>query len=146
MKKRLILLAAVLTVLCLLSGCKVSGNPLPEGMEEELRGYLEGFSHLSVRELSGREVVREAAGREAEVVLDPTLLLPAAEWSALAAERTVRGEYILCYGIARSEALEPYIRRLAEETGLGVEEVAAAELAAAPPDSLQQENDDGLTL
>ena len=93
---------------------------LPEGMEEELRGYLEGFSHLSVRELSGREVVREAAGREAEVVLDPTLLLPAAEWSALAAERTVRGEYILCYGIARSEALEPYIRRLAEETGLPV--------------------------
>lgn len=35
MKKRLILLAAALGVLLLLSGCKVSGNPLPEGMEEE---------------------------------------------------------------------------------------------------------------
>lgn len=94
---------------------------LPEGMEEELKGYLAGFSHLSVRELSGREIVREAAGREAAVVLDPTLLLTAAEWSALAAERVVRGgNYILCYCISRSGALEPYIRRLAEETGLPV--------------------------
>ena len=30
---------------------------LPEGMEEELKGYLEGFSHLSVREVSGREMI-----------------------------------------------------------------------------------------
>ena len=93
---------------------------LPEGMEEELKGYLEGFSHLSVREARGREILREAAGRTAEVVLDPTLLLTAEEWSALAAERTVRGEYILCYCISRSGALEPYLRRLAEETGLPV--------------------------
>ena len=89
---------------------------LPEGMEEELSGYLAGFSHLSVRESSGRDIVREAAGREAEVVLDPTLLPSAAEWSALAAERTVEGDYILCYCISRSGALDPYIRRLAEET------------------------------
>lgn len=93
---------------------------LPEGMEEELKGYLCAFSHLSVREASGRDIVREAAGREAEVVLDPTLLLTAENWSALAAERVVRGEYILCYCIARSGALEPYICRLAEETGLPV--------------------------
>ena len=93
---------------------------LPEGMEGELKGYLAGFSHLSVREASGRDIVREAAGREAEVVLDPTLLLTAAEWSALAAERVVRGEYILCDCISRSGALEPELRRLAEETGLPV--------------------------
>lgn len=93
---------------------------LPEGMEEELKGYLAGFSHLSVREASGRDIIRQASGREAEVVLDPTLLLTAEEWSALAAERTVPGEYILCYCISRSEALEPYLRRLAEETGLPV--------------------------
>lgn len=35
MKKRLSFLTAALAVLVLLSGCKVSGNPLPEGMEEE---------------------------------------------------------------------------------------------------------------
>ena len=35
MRKKLTLLLAVLGLLFLLSGCKVSGNPLPEGMEEE---------------------------------------------------------------------------------------------------------------
>lgn len=35
MKKRLLLLPAALACFLLLSGCKVSGNPLPEGMEEE---------------------------------------------------------------------------------------------------------------
>ena len=35
MKKRLCLFAAALAALFLLSGCKVSGNPLPEGMDED---------------------------------------------------------------------------------------------------------------
>ena len=41
---------------------------------------------------------------------------------------------------------EPALSELSEETGLAPEEIAAAELAAAPPESLQQENADGLTL
>ncbi|USF27753.1 hypothetical protein N510_002710 [Firmicutes bacterium ASF500] len=35
MRKKIALTLAVLGVLVLLAGCKVSGNPLPEGMEEE---------------------------------------------------------------------------------------------------------------
>lgn len=35
MRKRSLLLPLVLALLLALSGCKVSGNPLPEGMEEE---------------------------------------------------------------------------------------------------------------
>ncbi|WP_160638225.1 DUF3887 domain-containing protein [Pseudoflavonifractor sp. 60] len=34
MRKKLLLLS-ILAALCLLAGCKVSGNPLPEGMEKE---------------------------------------------------------------------------------------------------------------
>ena len=41
---------------------------------------------------------------------------------------------------------EPALSELSEATGLTPEEIAVAELAAAPPDSLQQENSDGLTL
>ncbi|MDE6880659.1 MAG: sigma-70 family RNA polymerase sigma factor [Oscillospiraceae bacterium] len=41
---------------------------------------------------------------------------------------------------------EPVLSELSEATGLTPEEIAAAELAATPPDSLQQENADGLTL
>ena len=45
-------------------------------------------------------------------------------------------------GLGRELALS----ELSEATGLTPEEIAAAELAAAPPDSLNQENADGLTL
>jgi len=41
---------------------------------------------------------------------------------------------------------EPALSELSEATGLSPDEIAAAELASAPPDSLQQENADGLTL
>ena len=112
---------------------------LPEGMEEELKGYLSAFSHLSVREVSGRDIVRDASGREAAVVLDPTLLLTAEDWAALAAERTVRGEYILCYCISRSAPLEPYIRRLAEETGLPVLQLCGTRRKVHPKAKLIQD-------
>ena len=52
MKKRLFLLFAIAAGLVLLAGCKVSGNPLPEGMEEET--VLE----------QGREVVAMLNGGE----------------------------------------------------------------------------------
>lgn len=41
---------------------------------------------------------------------------------------------------------EPALSELSEATGFSPEEIAVAELAVAAPDSLQQENADGLTL
>lgn len=99
------------------------GTPrIPEGMEQELKDYLEGFSHLSVREVQGQRIVKDVAGKEAPVVLDPTLLLNREQWGAMA--RTPAdcppGGYILCYCINKPGALAPYINALAERTGLPV--------------------------
>ena len=52
MKKRLLLLPAALACFLLLSGCKVSGNPLPEGMEEQgessvLRQQIDTNHHVN---------------------------------------------------------------------------------------------------
>ena len=95
---------------------------IPDGMEAELRGYLEGFSHLSAREEQGARILRQLTGREdVPVVLDPTLLLDREDWARMAAEPPCAGRgYILCYCISGPGPLEPYIRRLAEETGLPV--------------------------
>lgn len=94
---------------------------IPDGMEEELKGYLADFSHLSVRESQGQAIVREITGQEAAVVLDPTLLPDPQDWAGMAAEHPYTGkDYILCYCISAPGPLEPYIRRLAEETGLPV--------------------------
>lgn len=69
---------------------------------------------------------------------------------AIKVGRSIREQGLIVYN-ARERlqsrlGREPVLSELAEEAGLSVEEVAAAELAAAPPDSLQQENADGLTL
>jgi len=93
---------------------------IPEGMEEELRGYLKRFSHISVRERQGQAIVRDITGQEVPVVLDPTLLLTREQWSAMAAPPDLSGGYILCYCISRPGALVPYIHQLAERTGLPV--------------------------
>ena len=45
---------------------------LPEDKAEELRRFLTPFSALSVREKRGQVLLREAAGRDARVVLAPT--------------------------------------------------------------------------
>lgn len=102
---------------------------IPEGMEDELRGYLAAFSHLSVRERQGQRIVEEISGRHVPVVLDPTLLLTRDQWAEMAntpggypAEncKNTPGGYILCYCISRPGALAPYIQNLAEKTGLPV--------------------------
>ena len=95
---------------------------IPEEMVAELKGYLGSFSHLSARETQGSQILREVTGEEFPVVLDPTLLLTAEQWGAMA--ETPKGYptdgYILCYCINKPGALAPYIRQLAEKTGLPV--------------------------
>ena len=93
---------------------------VPDGMEEELREYLAGFSHLSVRERQGEAIVEQITGRRVPVVLDPTLLLRQSDWGAIARSPAGGGGYILCYCISSPGALAPYIRQLAKTTGLPV--------------------------
>ena len=95
---------------------------IPEEMEEELRNYLAAFTHISAREKQGQTIIHDVAGQDVPVVLDPTLLLDREQWSAMANTPAdyPAGGYILCYCISKPGALLPYIRRLAEETGLPV--------------------------
>lgn len=65
-------------------------------------------------------------------------------------ERSMRERSIAVYGVReklRAElGREAALSELSEATGLAPEELAELELAAAPPESLQQELADGLTL
>lgn len=68
------------------------------------------FDKLSVREDRGAEIILECSGREAEVVCDPTLVLPRWAWAELADDRlTPENPYVLAYLLggpsAESEAV-----------------------------------------
>lgn len=111
MRKKFVLLLAVLTALCLLSGCKVSGNPLPEGMEEET--MLE----------QGREVVALLNGGEYQAVYD-ALREDAKETSSPEAIQSYMAERLDKAGAYQSEdeamATGQKIKDTGEEYGTAV--------------------------
>ena len=78
-----------------------SVDNIPEKYEELYRKNLSRYSAISVREKNGSVLVRKLLGREAPVVLDPTLLLPKEAWNKLSEKahwkKKMPSKFILCY-------------------------------------------------
>lgn len=77
---------------------------------------LQGFDRLSCREEEGCNIIKELTGREAQLVLDPTLLLTAEEWRRIARkpEYDLPENYVLVYVFSDIHKFMPYISELAE--------------------------------
>lgn len=71
----------------------------PEQDIELHRRGLQGFSRLSCREEEMRPLIRALTGQEAELVLDPTLLLSPEQWREVAQKPKypVPERYVVCY-------------------------------------------------
>ncbi len=84
-------------------------------------GELRRFAALSVRERAGQILAEEVIGWPVPIVVDPSMLLDADEWSSLEQEYPmVRGEYIFYYTARHSSSLFSYCRALSERTGLRI--------------------------
>lgn len=72
---------------------------------EQFTKYLSEMSAISVRELSGKRIVEELTSKTATVVLDPTMLLNAAQWSAMERKPgwTIGRNYILTYYLGETQ-------------------------------------------
>ena len=62
---------------------------------------LSGFEHLSVREERGAELINELTGKEATVLLDPTMLVDTSEWQKILRKPSQYADenYILVYAL-----------------------------------------------
>ena len=83
----------------------------------DYRNLLADFNSISVREKSGVEIVKSESGRDAQVTLDPTLLLNKEEWMSAVGKRPLKEKYIFVYYIRESKDLLDYAKKLSEETG-----------------------------
>lgn len=101
-------------------------SELPEDKLAQLRRCLAPYSALSVREKRGQALLEQAAGQQARVVLDPTLLLTGADWGALAAPPKEPGQYILCYFVSDPGEAAPYAQALSQRTGWPILQLAGA--------------------
>ena len=73
-------------------------SPLTDAQMRRLARYMQGYPLISVREESGARLIKEASGRDAVVICDPTLVLDASEWRSLSDSRlTPNDEYVFAY-------------------------------------------------
>lgn len=89
---------------------------LPEQFTEQYKKWISDFSDISVREKSAVDIVRELTGREAEYVVDPTLLLEKFDWLKLADESKVPEEsFVLMYLMSEDRELMRFAKKLARK-------------------------------
>lgn len=73
---------------------------LPDEWVEWFQKNLSSFPMISVREESGAKIVKELTGRDAEVVIDPTMMLSKNDWLELAkapSKIDIKTPYLLTY-------------------------------------------------
>lgn len=93
-----------------------------EDIEAHRRG-LTGMRALSCREQEGCELIRELTGRDAQKVLDPTLLLTANEWSEIEKKPSFKlpDKYLLQFFLGDVTAeYRAEINRIAAARGLQI--------------------------
>lgn len=94
----------------------IGTNEIPNDLQHLYEELLGRYSKIAVREQSGVEIIRNITGKEATVVLDPTLLLNYKQWNEIAiAKRKFKNKYILCYFLNYSFNAFPYVDELARE-------------------------------
>lgn len=86
-----------------------------------LKESLKDFKYLSVREQRGAEIIKEITGIDAQVVLDPTLLIEKEEWRKVERKPEIipdRG-YILTYFLGNNEVRKK-IEKIAQDNNLDI--------------------------
>lgn len=59
--------------------------------------YLKGFDRISIREKTGKNIVQQLIGKEAEVHIDPTLLIDSQQWKVEMKRIDFQTDYALVY-------------------------------------------------
>lgn len=97
-------------------------NPMKFAKEpQRYADYLNSFSALSIRERNGQQWLKSLTGRDAELLLDPTLLLDANDYDAIASkELRLPPKYIFYYSPGYSRDINRLVKKISEKYDLPV--------------------------
>ena len=88
-----------------------------------IKEYLKGMSIISCREQEGVDYVKKITGRDASLVIDPTLLFSKEDWRKelkIFSQKPIK-PYILCYNFGGiSPKIEKEVYRIAKEKNMDV--------------------------
>lgn len=84
--------------------------------------FLNKMDAIGVREIRGKEIVKELTGRDAEVVADPTLLLSKSDWeeSIASSKASINEPYILSYILGPRTDIREAITEFGKSVGLKI--------------------------
>jgi hypothetical protein len=84
--------------------------------------FLDRFKNISVREISGKNIVDTVSSQTAKVVLDPTMLFTCEEWAKEIASSNadVTEPYIFCYLLGTNLDARKAVNDLKQKTGLKI--------------------------
>ena len=92
-------------------------STLPSFQHRKAAKFLNRMDSISVREESGKKLIKELTGRDILVVCDPTMLLSAEEWMQIQERKPLINEkYILCYFMGDNPTHRDFVKKLKEKT------------------------------
>ena len=93
---------------------------LKEKEKYDYKRWLSGYTYISVREKSARDLLSSFIKTPLEQVPDPSFLLTKREWQSISIDPKIGKPYILLFTLEFSESLLQYVNRLKIESGLEV--------------------------
>lgn len=104
----------------------------PDGFEAQITPELQQFHALSIREQAGKDIVERLTGRPTAVVTDPTWLVDAKEWAAMAQPHpAATGDYVLYFVVNQSKELFARCKAFAKRHSLKLVVVGGNPVTAA---------------
>ena len=100
-------------------GSSFGTDRISEEYRESYRRLLSEYQCITVRERAGAKLLEELLGREAEVVLDPVLLLTPEQWEARLPRGKEKRPYVFAYQMAHSARIGRIVSALCRERGVG---------------------------
>lgn len=93
-------------------------STIPKNQIRKTKEYLERIQHLSVRELSGQKIIKELTGRNAEVILDPTMIITKEQWDHYIGDKKIYDDdYIFCMFLGNNPKQREEVEKLKNATG-----------------------------
>lgn len=83
--------------------------------------FLNSFDYLSIREFNGQKWIKELCGREAKVVLDPTLIVDPEDYAPITSDKlNLPDKYIFYYSPGFSRDINTLTKRISKKYNLPV--------------------------
>lgn len=94
---------------------------IPTYNKNIIKKKLLGIDNISIRENSGKKIIKELINKDVDVCLDPTLLLDKHKWNKSLEVSKINKKYILCYFLnAPSSNAKKFINKLSIEKKMDV--------------------------